>query len=158
MNTSALHLKSLLMKLHFFQWILHSCFHLEFWSNKKPIENCAWYLKFKVSEDLVLFFSQYWLKKDQDVQTLKQLLLNVEQSSGCPLNVTLLTMGFVELTWSAFSHLVGEPMLPTVVSSWLDVLWVVDHSWYTANCGCEKNQQGCCSWHTKTGAPGTKLA
>ena len=22
-------------------------------------------------------------------------------------------------------------MLPTVVSSWLDVLWVVDHSWYT---------------------------
>ena len=23
------------------------------------------------------------------------------------------------------------PMLPTVVSSWLYVLWVVDHSWYT---------------------------
>ena len=23
------------------------------------------------------------------------------------------------------------PMLPTVVLSWLDVLWVVDHSWYT---------------------------
>ena len=23
------------------------------------------------------------------------------------------------------------PMLPTDVSSWLDVLWVVDHSWYT---------------------------
>jgi hypothetical protein len=23
------------------------------------------------------------------------------------------------------------PMLPTVGSSWLDVLWVVDHSWYT---------------------------
>jgi hypothetical protein len=23
------------------------------------------------------------------------------------------------------------PMLPTVVSSWLDVLWVMDHSWYT---------------------------
>ena len=23
------------------------------------------------------------------------------------------------------------PMLPIVLSSWLDVLWVVDHSWYT---------------------------
>jgi hypothetical protein len=23
------------------------------------------------------------------------------------------------------------PMLPAVVSSWLDVLWMVDHSWYT---------------------------
>ena len=31
------------------------------------------------------------------------------------------------------------PMLPTVVSSWLDVLWVVDHSWYTQETvECEK--------------------
>jgi hypothetical protein len=26
------------------------------------------------------------------------------------------------------------PMLSIVVSSWLDILWVVDHSWYTGNC------------------------
>jgi hypothetical protein len=40
------------------------------------------------------------------------------------------------------------PMLPTVASSWLGVLWVVDHSWYrqeTVECG--KTQQGCSSWH-----------
>jgi hypothetical protein len=31
-------------------------------------------------------------------------------------------------------------MLPTVVSSWLDVLWVVDHFWYTLeNVECEKH-------------------
>ena len=31
------------------------------------------------------------------------------------------------------------PMLPTVVSSWLDVIWVVDHSWHTGETvECEK--------------------
>ena len=31
------------------------------------------------------------------------------------------------------------PMLPKVVSSWLDVLWVVDHSWYRSETvECEK--------------------
>ena len=31
------------------------------------------------------------------------------------------------------------PLLPTVVSSWLDFLWVVDHSWYTQETvECEK--------------------
>ena len=40
------------------------------------------------------------------------------------------------------------PMLPTVVSSWLDVLWLVDHSWYTkGNCWEWKTQQRCSSWH-----------
>ena len=40
------------------------------------------------------------------------------------------------------------PMLPTVMSSWLDVLWVVDHSWYTQETvEREKPIQRCSSWH-----------
>jgi hypothetical protein len=40
------------------------------------------------------------------------------------------------------------PMIPTVVSSWLDVLWVVDHSWYTQKTvECEKPSSFCRSWH-----------
>ena len=38
------------------------------------------------------------------------------------------------------------PMLPTVVLSWLDVLWVVDHSWYTRKSVEWKTQQRCSSW------------
>ena len=41
------------------------------------------------------------------------------------------------------------PVLPKVVSSWLDVLWVVDHSWYTGETvEHEKSQQCCSSSHT----------
>ena len=46
------------------------------------------------------------------------------------------------------------PMLPIVVSSWLNVLWVVDHSWYTRETvDCEKpTSVGVldtkrCTWH-----------
>ena len=39
-------------------------------------------------------------------------------------------------------------MLHTVVSSWLDVLWVVDYSWYTRETvECLKTHQCCSSWH-----------
>jgi hypothetical protein len=40
------------------------------------------------------------------------------------------------------------PLLPTVVSRWLNVLWVVDHSWYTwETVKRGKTQQRCSSWH-----------
>ena len=47
------------------------------------------------------------------------------------------------------------PILPTVVSSWLDVLWVVDHSCHTWNILSVKNPAGLqifthsnlCAWH-----------
>jgi hypothetical protein len=46
------------------------------------------------------------------------------------------------------------PMLPTVVSTCLDVLWVVDHSWYTRETvECEKPSRvvvldtNRCAWH-----------
>ena len=41
-------------------------------------------------------------------------------------------------------------MLPTVVSSWLVVLWLVAHSWYPWEA-----VQRCSSWHTQTGVSGT---
>jgi hypothetical protein len=44
-------------------------------------------------------------------------------------------------------------MLPTVVSSWLDVLWVVDHSGYTRETvECEKLSSIAI---LETGVPGT---
>jgi hypothetical protein len=46
------------------------------------------------------------------------------------------------------------PILPTVVSSWLDVLWVVDHSWYTQKLLRMKNPAAL-QFLTQTGAHGT---
>ena len=50
-------------------------------------------------------------------------------------------------------------MLSSVVSSWLDLLRVVDHSWYTQETGeCGKTQQRCSSWRKAVHLAPTTIA
>ena len=47
------------------------------------------------------------------------------------------------------------PMLPTVLWSWLDVLWVVDHSWYKQETVVSVKPSSVAVLDTQTGVPGT---
>ena len=75
------------------------------------------------------------------VQNIKNTFLILSCTLFCPQNsLNLSGHGFYNV-WSVPQGCwpMLTPMLPTVVPCWLDVLWVVDHSWYTQETfECEK--------------------
>ena len=104
-------------------------------------------------EKILIFTGILETKHTLSVENIRYTFLILSCNPFCPQN-RLNYLGHIQgvstrcrkRSTGMLAHV--TPMLSTVVSSWLDILWVVDHSWYTEwtpqqRCRYDTNR---CAW------------
>ena len=97
----------------------------------------------------------HWQPAEQSLPTQgSRAVIFLALSGATALSVQNIKDAILILSRTGMLTPMWTPVTPTVVSSWLDVLWVVDHSWYTGNCWAWKNLADL-QLLMQIGAPGT---